>query len=357
MKNLVIIYKYPKNFNNVYLGGIRKHNSGDILLFIIFLIICLIISLIIVVKSADLFVDNLVDIGATLGISQIILGVTASAIGTSLPEFGSAMIATLSGSVDIGVGTVIGSNIWNIAGILGISSIVAGAIRTNKEGLNRDWLMTLSTGFILIFFMFFGDINWTASVVMIIAYVIYLWLLIKSQREKNHVENIKEDEIVEYKYNQDKKSIDKKTIIMAVLGIIGLIIGCRILVYSGVELARIAGIPEMIMGLFTLAIGTSIPELVVTVSSAMKGLHDLSIGTVLGSNTFNILIGIGIPALILTIPVEPLSLSFDAPVMLFITILLMVLIRTGKMKLNRIAGIILLATYISYAVIRIFVIT
>ena len=97
------------------------------------------------------------------------------------------------------------------------------------------------------------------------------------------------------------------------LGLAGLIIGCRLLVYSGVELARIAGIPEMIMGLFTLAIGTSIPELVVTLSSAMKGLHDLSIGTIVGSNTFNILIGIGVPALFIAIPVERLSLSIRCP--------------------------------------------
>ena len=110
-------------------------------------------------------------------------------------------------------------------------------------------------------------------------------------------------------------------------------------------MAHIAGIPEMIMGLFTLAIGTSIPELVVTLSSAMKGLHDLSIGTVLGSNTFNIIIGIGIPALILSVPVEPLSLTFDAPVMIFVTVLLMALIKMGKGKLNRLGGIILIITY------------
>ena len=103
---------------------------------ILILIVLLIISLIIVIKSADVFVDNLVDIGGALGISQIILGVTAAAIGTSLPEFGSAMIASLSGSVDIGVGTVIGSNIWNIAGILGISAIAAGIIRTDSSGIN-----------------------------------------------------------------------------------------------------------------------------------------------------------------------------------------------------------------------------
>lgn len=160
---------------------------------IIALIGVLVISLIIVIKSADVFVDNLVDIGGALGISQIILGVTASAIGTSLPEFGSAVIASLSGSTELGVGTVIGSNIWNMAGILGISAIVAGSIRTGSEGLTRDWLMTLGTGLILIFFMLFGDINWTAAVVMIAAYCLYLWLLIKAQR-KHSDEDIQHEE-------------------------------------------------------------------------------------------------------------------------------------------------------------------
>jgi len=310
--------------------------------------------LILVIKSADVFVDNLIEIGSALGISQIILGVTASAMGTSLPEFGSALIASLSGSVDIGVGTVIGSNIWNIAGILGISATVAGGIGASKEGLNRDWLMTLATGLILLFFMFFGDINWVAALVMVSLYGVYLWLLIKSQRSKSI---LREQKYYQNNDKPEKKVLNKKKIGFALLGLLGLIVGCRILVYSGVELARIAGIPEMIMGLFTLAIGTSIPELVVTLSSAMKGLHDLSIGTVLGSNTFNILIGIGIPALILGVPVERLSIVFDAPVMILVTVLLMVLIRTGKMKLNRSGGIILIGTYLSYAIIRIFILS
>lgn len=318
---------------------------------IVMLIVALIIALIIVIKSADIFVDNLVDIGGALGISQVILGVTAAAIGTSLPEFGSAMIATFSGSVEIGVGTVIGSNIWNIAGILGISSIAAGVIGTDSKGINRDGLITLFTGLILIFFMLFGDINWISSVFMIALYIFYLWRLIKSQSEYKKEKNEKES-VEEITYNvPENSSIDKKQIFYVILGLAGLIVGCRILVYSGVELARIAGIPEMIMGLFTLAIGTSIPELVVTLSSAMKGLHELSIGTVLGSNTFNILIGIGIPALFVAIPVDRLSLVFDAPVMILVTLMLIFLVkRSGKLTRN--GGIVLFATYITYAVIR-----
>jgi cation:H+ antiporter len=313
----------------------------------------LILSLIIVIKSADVFVDNLVEIGGALGISQIILGVTASAIGTSLPEFGSAMIATLSGNSDIGVGCVIGSNIWNIAGILGITAIVAGVIKTDSSGLMRDGMVTLGTGMILIFFMFMGDVGKIASIVMIMLYSVYLWRLIKAQSQYDSENN---NGIIKDGEKKSKISrIDKKKLAMVIIGLAGLIIGCRILVYSAVELARIAGIPEMIMGLFTLAIGTSIPELVVTLSSAMKGLHELSIGTVLGSNTFNILIGIGLPALFISIPVEPLSLAFDAPVMIFVIVLLLLLIKKGGMKLNRRAGFILLATYIIYAFVRLYI--
>lgn len=336
-------------------------------IFLFALIGILIVSLIIVIKSADIFVDNLVEMGTLVGISQIILGVTASAIGTSLPEFGSAVIATLSGSADIGVGCVIGSNIWNIAGILGISATFAGVIKTSPKGLSRDGAVTLGTALILIFFMFFGDIGKIAAVVFIVVYAFYLRALIKSQKGENEKNNSTDknnkidakisetdnsSEIKEDSFLSKLKTISPKTWIWTLIGLAGLIVGCRLLVYSGVEIGKILGIPEMIMGLFTLAIGTSIPELVVTFSSAMKGLHDLSIGTVLGSNTFNIMIGIGVPAIIMNVPVEHLSLTFDAPAMIFVTILLLLLIRRG-MKLTRMDGIILMMTYITYAVIRI----
>lgn len=332
----------------------------------------LVISLIIVIKAADLFVDNLVAIGGVFGISEIILGVTASAIGTSLPEFGSAMIATLTNSPDIGVGVVIGSNIWNIAGILGITAAYVGLVRSDPRGLTRDGAVTLITALILVAFMFMGSINKFAGITMIAVYCVYLWILVKDQKKESKKNNSKvkeelnnnEGNSTDYIESSEKSSenvessksskIDKKTIAWTLVGLAGLIVGCRLLVYSGVELATIAGVPAMIMGLFTLAIGTSIPELVVTFSSAMKGLHDLSIGNILGSNTFNIMIGIGIPALIMDIPVEPLSLTFDAPAMILVTILVLLLIKRG-MKLTRTDGIILMATYIAYAYIRLIV--
>ncbi|MEN6592986.1 MAG: calcium/sodium antiporter [Methanobacterium sp.] len=334
------------------------------MLWIIALVTILIVSLIIVIKAADIFVDKIVEIGGIIGISEIILGVTASAIGTSLPEFGSAVMAALFNSPDLGVGVVIGSNIWNIAGILGISAIFAGTIRSSPKGITRDGAFTLLTAFILLGFMYFrGVVDIYASIIFVIVYSIYLWILIRDQKkevEKNKAD--KQEKIVTPKGGdaiadhppEEKKKIGFGMIAWSLVGLAGLIVGCRLLVYSGTELAIIANIPQMIMGLFTLAIGTSIPELVVTFNSARKGLHDLSIGTILGSNTFNIMIGLGIPAIFMSVPIEHLSYTFDAPVMIFVTVLVLLLIKRG-MKLTRVDGFILALTYITYAVLRIYV--
>ena len=304
----------------------------------------LIIALLIVIKAADLFVDNIVKLGEAIGVSQIILGITVSAIGTSLPEFGSALIATLSGNPDIGVGVVIGSNIWNIAGILGISSFVAGYIATNREEINRDGLMTLITSLILMGFLIISnELTRISGIILIIAYLIYLWILIKAQKSKSKNNDI----------NNKNTHLNKKNALFLIVGLLGLIIGSRILVLSGVELAHILNIPEILIGLFALGIGTSAPELVVTLTSAMKKHYSLSFGTILGSNIFNILIGIGLPVLFVNIPIEPLSVTFDAPMMIFVTVLLLLLSRR-KMKLTRYGGLVLIIVYIIYVTIRIY---
>ncbi|MBP2045038.1 calcium/sodium antiporter [Methanobacterium aggregans] len=322
----------------------------------IIMVAAIIVSLLIVIKSADLFVDNIVDVGEHVGISQVILGVTASAVGTSLPEFGSAMISVLSGNPDIGVGVVIGSNIWNIAAILGITAFVAGYIKTGKEELRRDGLMTLITCLILMFFMLIGnEITRVAGIVLIIAYLIYLWQLVKAQKRDNTEKTAEteksSDDVKEVEDKDSKPFNKKKTIILTIAGLAGLIIGCRIMVWAGVEIAHMANIPEMIIGLFALAIGTSIPELVVTLSAALKKLHGLSMGTILGSNIFNILIGIGVPSLFVAIPIEKLSVTFDAPYMIFVTVLLLLLTVKNK-KLSRWGGLILIVVYLIYIITR-----
>jgi cation:H+ antiporter len=313
---------------------------------VIILVLSLIISLIIVIKAADVFVDSIVEIGLALGISEIILGVTASAVGTSLPEFGSAMIAILTGSPDVGVGCAIGANVWNIAGILGISAIFAGLITTQSQEVRRDGLMAFLTTLTITTALFLiGEITFVVGIVLIIMYVVYLWILIRAQKSSKSKD--REMECCEADKNL---ALNKKTILMTILGLFGLAIGCRAIVYSTVELSIMASIPEVLAGIL-LAFGTTAPEFFTVLTSAKKGLNSLAIGTVFGSNIFNILIGLGIPSLFVTIPVEPITIYFDAPVMVFMTLLLLFLIKRG-MKLTRVEGIILVASYIIYIVTR-----
>jgi cation:H+ antiporter len=326
---------------------------------VIILIVALIISLIIVIKSADVFVDNIVEIGLALGISEIILGVTASAIGTSLPEFGSAMIAILTGTPDMGVGVAIGANIWNIGGILGISAIFAGLITTQSEEVRRDGVMAFLTALALTVSLFLiGNISIVLGIILIIMYVVYLWILIRAQKNNKNKEieccEVSEEKLPEGKTHQSKKSLNTKNVIFGVLGLVGLAIGCRAIVYCTVELSTMANISEGLAGIL-LAFGTTTPEFFTVLTSAKKGLNSLAIGTVFGSNIFNILIGLGIPALFVNIPVEPITTYFDAPVMVGITLLLLLLIKRG-MKLTRVEGIILVLAYIIYMVTRLFIV-
>jgi cation:H+ antiporter len=357
------------------------------LLDVIINVAILIISLIIVIKAADVFIENISLIGLALGVSQILLGVTAAAIGTSLPEFGSALLAIINHSSHMGVGIVIGSNIWNVAGIFGITATITGFIKADKKSLSRDGLIAVITGIILLFLMILsakftnpsilsnGEVGVIShefptvigSIVMVLFYLYYFKVLIKDQKndfrhfKKETAEKMYEQEefIIDSSFNVDnlkekKEKVKLKNVILMIVSIIALAVACNLLISSATHLSHIMGIPETIMALFTLSIGTSIPELVVTLSSAMKGLHDLSLGTIFGSVTFNILIPIGLLSFFSNVRVETLSLYFDAPIMILITIVAILLFKFNNMKLNRTSGLLLIAFYIVYAYVRIF---
>ncbi|HPX77568.1 MAG TPA: calcium/sodium antiporter [Methanobacterium sp.] len=313
----------------------------------IVLIIVLLAAFLLVLKAAEIFVNNLVDLGSYFGVSEILLGITASAIGTSLPEFGSAMIAILTGNPDIGVGTVLGANMWNIGGILAISAAVAGPILSQRVAFKRDGLMALITAVILLaFIVVFREINVFAGIVLIAAYGIYTYFLFI--HEKKEKENQKEDK---FKINLTSFNLSKK-VFGLLLGLLGLAIGCRIIVYCTVELSVIFSLSAMFAGIL-LAFGTTSPEFFTVLTSARRGLSSLAIGTVLGSNIFNIMIGLGVPALLVTVPVDNLAIIYDGPALILITILLLFLLSRNN-KLSKREGLILLGIYVIYLSFRIF---
>ncbi len=314
----------------------------------IILIIVLLASILCVLKAAEVFVNNLVDLGSHFGVSEVVLGVTASAIGTSLPEFGSAMIAILTGNPDIGVGTVLGANVWNIGGILGISAAVTGPIISERTALKRDGLMALFTAVILlIFLILFQEIGAFAGLILLTAYGIYTYFLVDSQKKETEKKS-EEDPVT----TKDASLNMPKKVLGLIGGLLGLAIGCHIIVHCTVELSVIFSIPAMFAGIL-LAFGTTSPEFFTVFTSARRGLNNLAIGTVLGSNIFNIMIGLGVPAILATVPVDHFAIVYDGPALILMTLLLLLLL-SRKNRLSRREGLILICSYVIYISLRTF---
>ena len=339
---------------------------------IIELVVFFIIALIVIIKAADIFVDNVLKVGSSLGVSQVLLGITAVAIGTSLPEYGSALISSLNPSAgSMGVGIVVGTNIWNLAGILGIAAVISGSIKADKKFLTRDGLMAVLVSVLLfivmiaIFITGSSTISKIGAILMMMVFAFYMWILIKDQKNEAKIkEKISEHKEAVTKINENipeiiedvKKPLNKKNILFVFIGLISIILGCELLVHSATGLCEILRIDPVIMGLFIIGITTSLPELVITVTSAVRGLHGMAVGNIIGTAAFNILIGVGIPSFIVVMPVDAISLYFDAPYMIAVYVLVLFLVKYNDMKLTRLTGLVLVALYILYAILRIFII-
>ncbi|WP_456436724.1 calcium/sodium antiporter [Methanopyrus sp.] len=261
--------------------------------------------------GSELLVSSLITIGETSGIPESVLGVLVSAPGTSLPEFGSSLVATLvEHKPDVGVGCVVGSNVYNLCGILGIATLVTVMKTKTPIEVSRYPAIdaVVSAGVIAMFIAMTidGMITKWDGVLFFVIYCIYAYALIK--HGKTHGEENKEAERKE-RYEQHTKdagvsvvtSLDSrskfKVVTKLVVGIGLFVISVRLLVKATIKLSIILGYPSALLGYTILAIATSLPETFTTISAAVKGHGDLAVTNILGSNNFNILMGIGIPSL------------------------------------------------------------
>ena len=250
----------------------------------------LIIGFIILIKGADIFVDGASSVAGNFKVSKMLIGLTIVAFGTSAPEFAVSVKSLLSGSGDMVLGNVIGSNILNILLILGVSSMFHSLkVKDNtvKKELPITLLMTAIFSVLLSDKLFDKGFNNTFTrsdgIVIILFFLVFVYYLIKMARNK--IDN-----------NQDEKYMSmKKAILFTILGIVGIIIGSNLVVENASAIARTIGISESMVALTIVALGTSLPELVTSVTATRKGEYDIAIGNVVGSNIFNIGMVIGIP--------------------------------------------------------------
>lgn len=298
-----------------------------------------IVGFVLLMKGADWFVEGAAKAALKFGIPQIIIGLTVVALGTSLPEAAVSITSALKGSSDLSIGNILGSNIMNVLLILGITSLIC-SIPVTKKALKFDIPFVLFVTIALVIMALsdniLGRIDGAILIVIMIGYVMYLRHRVK-----------KGDELEEIP-GSDKTYSTAKVIFFIIIGAAMIAFGSNITVKGAVALATYFGVSERIIGLTMVAFGTSLPELVTSITAAAKKETDIAIGNIVGSNFFNIVFVLGITSVIRPIPCAA-SFRTDA-LTACATMLLLIICASPLKRLGKLSGVIMLASYIAYFV-------
>lgn len=302
--------------------------------------VLLIVGFILLIKGADFFVDGASSTAKLLKVPSVIIGLTIVAMGTSAPEAAVSISAGLSGSSDIALSNVIGSNIFNLLIVVGVSAIIC-PMKTEKVILRRDIWWSLGAAVATLIMMTDMKISGAEGILLLGGMAAYIAVLVFDARKKR-------DEGDEVKAMSPLKSI-----IYIVGGLAAIIIGGDLVVDSACDIAAAFGMSEALIGLTIVAVGTSLPELVTSIVAAKKGDSGLALGNVVGSNIFNILFILGSASALTTINVAP-ELFIDTAILIAVTLLMYFLCRS-KDKTSRGEGalcMLVYAAYMAYIILR-----
>ena len=315
-----------------------RYGITEVFLFMMYVL--LIVGFILLIKGADFFVDGASSTAKLLKVPSVIIGLTIVAMGTSAPEAAVSISAGLSGSSDIALSNVIGSNIFNLLIVVGVSAIIC-PMKTEKVILRRDIWWSLGAAVATLIMMTDMKISGAEGILLLGGMAAYIAVLVFDARKKR-------DEGDEVKAMSPLKSI-----IYIVGGLAAIIIGGDLVVDSACDIAAAFGMSEALIGLTIVAAGTSLPELVTSIVAAKKGDSGLALGNVVGSNIFNILFILGSASALTTINVAP-ELFIDTAILIGVTLMMYFLCRS-KDKTSRGEGalcVLVYAAYMAYIIVR-----
>lgn len=287
--------------------------------------------------SADRFVAGASAIARHLGVSSLLIGVTVVGFGTSAPEIFIALIASLDGSAALAVGNALGSNIANIGLILGATALLV-AVPVAREDVRDEMLVLLAATALAALLLIDGDLSRLDGALLLVGFVGFvLWAIWQARRQPGDAdEDLPED-------MSDTRAWLTLAVSMAVL--VG---SSRLLVWGATSIASALGVSELVIGLTIVAIGSSLPELAASLAAARRGKPEMALGNVIGSNIFNTLAVLCVPALVAGTALQPEVLSRDLPVMLGFTAALLYAVLRHKHLLNRGEGLLLLLAFVAY---------
>jgi cation:H+ antiporter len=301
-------------------------------------ILSLLIGFALLIWSADTFTDNGAKVARIFNISPLIIGLLIFGFGTSAPEMLVSGLAAYDGHPELSIGNAFGSNIFNIGLVLATTAIIY-PITVEKAVLKKEWVFLFVSSLIAGFLLMDGFLSFMDGLILLALLFLFLIYVFSESKKGNSIEIEPYEESTD---NQEKG----KTWLLLLISLIILVSSAKLVVWGGTNLALAFGVSDLIIGLTVVALGTSLPELAVAISSALKRQHQMIIGNIIGSNLFNTLGVLAIPGLILPfqIPTEVMSRDY----IYMITLTLLILILSIKLKINRYGGLILLAILASY---------
>lgn len=309
-------------------------------------ILALIVGLVLLVWSADRFVEGAASTARYFGMPPLLIGMVIVGFGTSAPEMVVSALAALEGSPGIALGNAYGSNIANIALILGVTALIS-PIMVHSTVLRKELPILMIVTLLAIGLIADLDLTRLDAVILLLVFGgLMTWIVYQGLKQKT--DSLAKEMEVE---TAEKAMPLKRAVFWLVAGLLMLIASSRILVWGAVEIAQIFGVSDMIIGLTIVAVGTSLPELASSVIAARKGEHDIALGNVIGSNLFNTLAVVGIAGMIHPFAVEPETLSRDMVVMGVLTVSLFLIgygFRGRQGRVNRFEGAVLLLVYAGY---------
>lgn len=311
--------------------------------------VLLILGFVLLIKGADYFVEGASDIAIKANISPLIIGLTIVAFGTSTPEAAVSITSALKGQNDIAIGNVVGSNIFNLLMVVGVAAIIK-PLKVQTSIIAKDFPFAILSAVVILVLgndlIFQGAnqniISMGDGIILLVLFGIYMYYLIELAITGRATQEPDEE-------NKQSGEINIfKSIIVSVLGLVGVVIGGQFVVDSATDIAITWGMSEKLVGLTIVAIGTSLPELVTSIVAAGKGKSDMALGNAIGSTIFNAFFILGMSSMIFPIPVNG-AVFTDMLILILITIVTYVFAVTKK-SINKLEGSLLVLTYIAYTV-------
>ena len=308
--------------------------------------IYVVIGLVVLVFAADYLVKGAATIAGVLGISPLIVGLTVVSFGTSAPELAVSVASAFKGQADLAVGNVVGSNIFNVLVVLGLSALIIPLV-VHQQLIRFDVPVMIFLSVLLYGLCYDGNISRADGIILFAFAVGYLYFLLRQSKSEK-------DSTVLAEYQQEYGEVGKdpkwfRNISYIVLGIAGLVLGADVLVRGAVQIAGFFGVSELIIGLTVISMGTSLPEVATSVVAAMKGEKDIAVGNVVGSNIFNIVLVLGVSSIVAPagIAVTPHAVNFDIIFMVCVAVATLPIFFYGY-QVGRVAGFFFVLFYLIY---------